>query len=96
MKLHHLVRTTRAAKGVSLRDLAEAVGVSASFLNRIERGEHVRISDRTLAGLAVALSLPVDDVFQRAGRLPPDVEAYVLSNLVRIRRSMRSAVARVA
>ena len=91
MKLSTLVRTARAKLGLNLRDLADKVGVSASFLSRIERGEHVRISSRRLARLATALELSVDEVFRRAKRLPPDVEAYVLENLERVRRSMGRA-----
>jgi transcriptional regulator with XRE-family HTH domain len=88
MKLSTLVKTTRAQLGLNLRDLAENVGVSASFLSRIESGSHVRISDRRLAKLATVLGLPVDEVFLGAGRLPPDVEKYVMKNLDRVRRSM--------
>lgn len=93
MKLSTLVRNARAAQRVNLRDLADRVGVSASFLSRIERGEHVRISARRLERLAEALTLPNDEVFRCARRLPPDVERYVLSNLERVRRSMERAAA---
>ena len=71
-----------------LRDLALEVGVSPSYLSRIESGEHVRISGSTLEKLAAALRLPVDDLYRAAGRLPPDVERFVLNNLPRVRRSM--------
>lgn len=91
MKLSTLVRTARGRLGVNLRELAGSVGVSASFLSRIERGSHARISDRCLARLADALDLPIDDVFRSARRLPPDVERYVLENLERVRRSMARA-----
>ena len=73
---------------MNLRDLADNVGVSAGFLSRIERGEHVRISAHRLLKLAAALKLSTDDVFRCARRLPPDVEKYVLDNLHRVRRSM--------
>lgn len=94
MKLSTLVRSSRAKLDINLRDLADSVGVSASFLSRIERGEHVRISARRLLRLADALSLSPDEVFRSAKRLPPDVERYVLDNLKSVRRSMvRSAAA---
>ena len=88
MKLSTLLRDARSRRGVCLRDLAAGVGVSASYLSRIESGEHVRISGKTLERLAQALQLPVDDVYRSAGRLPPDVERFVLENLPRVRRSM--------
>lgn len=76
-----------------MRDLADGVGVSASFLSRIERGHHVRISDQRLERLAAALELPADDVFRCAKRLPPDVEKFVLDNLEHVRRTMARGVA---
>lgn len=88
MTLSTLLRDARSRRGVCLRDLAAGVGVSASYLSRIESGEHARISGRTLDRLAQALQLPVDDVYRSAGRLPPDVERFVLENLPRVRRSM--------
>jgi transcriptional regulator with XRE-family HTH domain len=88
MKLSTLVRAARTKLGVNLRDLAGNVGVSASFLSRIERGEHVRISDRRLVRLAAALNLQVDDVYRCAGRLPPDIAKYVLENMGVVRKTM--------
>jgi len=93
MKLSTLLRTARRDREVNLRDLATEVGVSASYLSRIESGEHVRISGSTLEKLAEVLGLPVDDVYRAAERLPPDVERYVLDNLPRVRRSMARAAA---
>lgn len=88
MKLSTLLRSARRGLGLNLRDLAADVGVTASYLSRIENGEHVRIRGRTLERLAQALSLPADDVYRSARRLPPDVERFVLDNLPRVRRSM--------
>jgi transcriptional regulator with XRE-family HTH domain len=93
MRLSTLLHDARRDRGVNLRDLAAAVGVSASYLSRIESGEHVRISGKTLERLAQALRLPVDDVYRSADRLPPDVERFVLDNLPRVRRSMARAAA---
>jgi transcriptional regulator with XRE-family HTH domain len=86
--LSTLLRSARRDRGVNLRDLAASVGVSPSYLSRIESGEHVRISGGTLERLAQALQLPLDEVYRAAGRLPPDVERFVLENLPRVRRSM--------
>jgi HTH-type transcriptional regulator, competence development regulator len=88
MKLGPLVRSARRDRGLNLRDLAADVGVSPSYLSRIESGEHVRIRGRTLERLAQALGLPQDDVYRSARRLPPDVERFVLENLAHVRRSM--------
>lgn len=88
MSLASLVSGARRDRGLNLRDLAIGVGVSASYLSRIESGEHVRISGRTLERLAEALRVPADEVYRAAQRLPPDVERFVLENLARVRKSM--------
>lgn len=89
--LSQLVRNARSRRDMTLRDLGRKVDVDPSFLSRIEHGEHVRVSADTLSRLASALGLRADDVFRSACRLPPDVEAYVLENLTRIRRRMAAA-----
>jgi transcriptional regulator with XRE-family HTH domain len=96
MKLSTLVKAGRCRARVNLRELAGSVGVSASFLSRIERGEHVRISDRTLLRLAEALDLQPDDVYQCARRLPPDVAKFVIENLGIVRKTMQRLERRAA
>lgn len=91
MKLSTMLRNARTRAGVRLSDLAARVRVSASFLCRLERGVHVRVGSRTLARLAEVLDLPLDEVFVAAGKLPPDVERYVLENLGQVRRAMARA-----
>lgn len=88
MKLSTLVRSSRSKLGLNLRDLAQNMNVSASFLSRIENGAHVRISDRRLLQLSEALGVSVDEVFRCARRLPPDVHRFVLENMDSVRRTM--------
>ena len=51
--LGHRIRTLRTASGLTQAELAERVGISASFLGHIERGTRV-LSVDTLAALCAA------------------------------------------
>ena len=53
--------------GLSARDLAEASGVSAAMISRIESGK-VSPSLATLSALADALDVPIASLFRDAGR----------------------------
>jgi DNA-binding Xre family transcriptional regulator len=55
------VRVWREHRGLSLRGLAEKAGISAAMLSEIENGKKEG-SVRTLAGLARALGVDLDDL----------------------------------
>ncbi|RMD68283.1 MAG: XRE family transcriptional regulator [Gammaproteobacteria bacterium] len=60
------IRTAREAARMSQRELAKRIGVSPSFVSRIEAGER-GVSLDTLKAIAKALELSVDDFIQDEG-----------------------------
>lgn len=64
------IRAARRAKGMSLRALAEKVGVSASMLSLLENGRS-RSSVRTLYAVVEALDMTMDDLFSSEDSPPP-------------------------
>jgi transcriptional regulator with XRE-family HTH domain len=62
-KLARRIRELRTARRLSLRDLAEKCGTSASFLSQLERGL-TGASTSTLNQLAAALEISVADLFE--------------------------------
>lgn len=56
------LRIARLSKEIKLTDLAKTVGVSISFLSRIEMGK-VRGSENTRNKIAEALKVPVKQLF---------------------------------
>ena len=56
------LREARAARGMSVRALGEAVGVSASMISQIETGKS-RPSVSTLYAITTALEISVEDLF---------------------------------
>jgi transcriptional regulator with XRE-family HTH domain len=59
----------RAQRGIKVSGLARQIGVSASLISQIERGQS-RPSVSTLFALAEALSVPVDAFFRDADEAP--------------------------
>ncbi len=60
------LRAARQRKGLSLRELASRVGVSASLLSQVENGKS-QASVRTLHALVTALDISLDQLFDSPG-----------------------------
>lgn len=63
------VRLLREEAGLNLKDLAQAAGVSSPFLSRLENGLTLA-SIPTLQGLADALHVDIESLFQKADHRP--------------------------
>jgi transcriptional regulator with XRE-family HTH domain len=85
----HRLRELRAARSLSLRQLAREVGVSPSLLSQVENGK-VTPSVDTLYELAKALATPVAAFFDDAAASEPHAEGSVW--LVRAGRRSRIAL----
>ena len=66
------LKEQRLAAQLSLRQLADQVGVSNPYLSQIERGLR-KPSAEVLPQLARALRVSAEQLSVRAGRVPPDV-----------------------
>ena len=72
-----VVRTLRIKQGLTLRQLASEVGVSAPFLSDVEHG---RRSTEKLAELAKALRVDLAVLKKFDSRLSPDLKKWIASN----------------
>jgi transcriptional regulator with XRE-family HTH domain len=70
------IREERLKRGLSLRGLARAVGVSASLISQIETGKS-QPSVSTLYAITSALGISVQDVFEAAAVTITDLDATV-------------------
>jgi transcriptional regulator with XRE-family HTH domain len=66
-----VIRAQRTARGLSLRELAEATGVSNAYLSQLERGRH-EPSLTVLSAVGRALGLSLESLLGRAGLLGPE------------------------
>ena len=67
--LGQYLRDARMALGLSLRDVEHATGneVSNAYLSQLETGKVKKPSPHVLYALSLALSVPYDELMQRAG-----------------------------
>lgn len=68
MELGERLRRTRIKKSLSLREAAERIGVSHTYLNALEKGMHpqtgkpVNPSAKTLRGISKAYGIPIEEL----------------------------------
>jgi transcriptional regulator with XRE-family HTH domain len=70
------IRDQREAKGISLRELAKAAGVSPTFMSKVET-EDWKPKEEKLRKIARVLELDSDDLVARAGRVPSDLAEII-------------------
>lgn len=76
-----LLRAGRKAKGLTLRAVAQALGVSTPYVGDVEQGERT-ISATRLRQLAEVLGVsgaPLKALYRAAGVLPPEVARRLLA-----------------
>jgi len=73
-KLGKLIRETRLAQSVGLRELARRIGKSPAYLVSLERAEELPgVSEDTLATIASELGLEPDVLFALARKTPHEL-----------------------
>jgi DNA modification methylase/DNA-binding XRE family transcriptional regulator/uncharacterized C2H2 Zn-finger protein len=90
-----LIKRRREGLGLSLQELADQVGVSKSFLSRIESGER-SLSDSQAAGLAQVLGAPSELLLLESGRLPADVQGAIHADAAGVTSALRARIERGA
>ena len=71
--LGEIIRQQRELAELSMRHFAELAGISNPYLSQIERGLRAP-SAHVLDGIAKALSLSADALYEQAGMTPPGSE----------------------
>ena len=72
------IRRVRKARGLGLRATAREVGISATFLSRIESGKEDAVPrEEVIRKLAELLGENFDELMSLAGRIPEEVKEQV-------------------
>jgi len=91
------LRKLRVQRGIGLRKLAMTIGISPTYLSKVERGEMPPPSERQVIALANILGQDKDVFLGIAGRIPSDLPAIIQRNpgkyaaLLRAVRKLRGA-----
>lgn len=81
-KFGNHIRSLREAKkkedpSFSLRKFAEAVGISPTFLSKIETGEFAPPSAENIIKMAKLLGVDPDDLLALANKMDPDLSDFI-------------------
>ncbi len=79
------VRRKREDAGITLTEFARQLGISPAYWSRIETGRENPPKDELIEKAAQILSIPADELFIEAERLPPDMQDKV-GEVVRLYR----------
>jgi len=75
-----LLRDRRRKRGISQRELAEAVGVDFSYISKLENGRLSPPSAETISRMCQALGIPDAELLAAARKIPTDVGQSVASS----------------
>ena len=89
-KIGELIREIRNEKGISLRKLADIVGVSNVNILYIEKGR-INTSLPVLKGIAKALNYNIDKLLSFANMIDDDIKAIINKRPVLITKFLRAA-----
>lgn len=77
-KFGSTVRALRNDRGIGLRRFAKQVGISPTYLSKIERGEFPPPAEDKIVAIANALDQDRDMLLALAGRVSSDLEGVIL------------------
>ena len=85
-RLGSYLNSTRRGLALSLRDVEEATGreVSNAYLSQLESGKIRKPSPHILYALSTALSVPYEDLMERAGYIAPSRDRAAASKRGRV------------
>jgi transcriptional regulator with XRE-family HTH domain len=86
--LGEIIRQQRELTEMSMRQFAELAGISNPYLSQIERGLRAP-SEQVVDGIAKALHLSADALYEQAGMTPPGEEGEDNAVLVAIAADRR-------
>lgn len=78
MEFGGFIRARRIEKKVSLRKLAELVGINFTYLSKIESGDLPPPAEDKIRLLAQHLELDADELFSLAQKIPGDLSHLAL------------------
>jgi transcriptional regulator with XRE-family HTH domain len=76
-KFGALIRRERKAKEIGLREMAKKIGVSATYLSKIERDEFPPPAEDKVRRIAAIIGQDADELLALAGRVASDLTEII-------------------
>jgi transcriptional regulator with XRE-family HTH domain len=77
MKFGSFVRHEREARDIGSREMAKMIGVSPTYLSKIERDEFPPPAEDKVKAIAKIIGCDADDLLARAGRVASDLSDII-------------------
>src|SRR6266536_1806912 len=85
-----LVRREREAREIGLREMAKMIGVSPTYLSKIERGDFDPPAEDKVRKIAEIIGCDADELLARAGRVSSDLSEIIKRHPVELAALLRT------
>jgi ribosome-binding protein aMBF1 (putative translation factor) len=89
-KFGEFVRRAREAKDIGLREMAKMIGVSPTYLSKVERDEFAPPAEDKVRAIAQIIGCDVDELLARAGRVATDLSDIIKRHPVELAALLRT------
>jgi transcriptional regulator with XRE-family HTH domain len=90
-KFGKFIRRHRKTKEIGLREMAKMIGVSPTYLSKVERDEFPPPAENKVRSIAQILGCDADDLLARAGRVSSDITDIIKGQPVELAALLRTA-----
>ena len=89
-KFGAFIRREREAKEIGLREMAKKVGVSPTYMSKVERDEFAPPAEDKVRAIAQIIGCDVDELLARAGRVARDLSDIIKRHPVELAALLRT------
>src|ERR1700692_3627188 len=89
-KFGAFIRREREAREIGLREMAKIIGVSPTYLSKIERDEFPPPAEDKVKAIAEIIGCNAHDVLARAGRVSSDISDIIKRRPVELTALLRT------
>jgi transcriptional regulator with XRE-family HTH domain len=90
MKFGAFMRARREAKEIGLREMAKMIGVSPTYVSKVERDEFPPPAEDKVRLIAGVIGCDVDELLARAGKVATDLSDIIKRNPVEVAALLRT------
>jgi transcriptional regulator with XRE-family HTH domain len=89
-KFGAFIRREREARDIGLREMAKKIGVSPTYMSKVERDEYPPPAEDKVKAIAKIIECDADDLLARAGRVSSDLSEIIKRHPVELGALLRT------
>ena len=89
-KFGAFIRARRETKEIGLREMAKMIGVSPTYVSKVERDEFPPPAEDKIRLIAEVIGCDVDELLARAGKVASDLSDIIKRNPVEVAALLRT------